>query len=248
MPENKTQTKSLKVKTQKLKGNVEVQKTQKPVKVAQKSGISVSVFDISGKETGKIELPKEVFGQKENPSLIAQAVRVYLANQRKGTASTKTRSEVAGTTKKMYRQKGTGRARHGAAKAPIFVGGGIAFGPKPRDFSLSLPKKMKKKALASALSAKLTEGNVMVVDWENAIGKTKQIAQALKNMKLLGKSMIVIGSENENVKKASANISSMTVVNSSNVTTYDVVKNRNVLFVKNTIDVITKTFSKENKA
>src|SRR5258708_225116 len=117
--------------------------------------VSVDVIGVDGKVSGKVSLPGEMFGEKVNKTLLAQAVRVYLANQRQGNASTKTRGEVDGSTAKIYRQKGTGRARHGSKRAPIFVKGGLVFGPKPRDFSLALPQKMKRKALFGALSAKV---------------------------------------------------------------------------------------------
>src|SRR6185437_7247197 len=136
-------------------------KAEVAVSVSQKekskvAPVSVDVVGIDGKVTGKIALPGEIFGEKLNKALLAQAVRVYLANQRQGNASTKTRGEVDGSTRKIYRQKGTGRARHGSVRAPIFVHGGIAHGPKPRDFSLTMPQKMKQKALFSALSTKLS--------------------------------------------------------------------------------------------
>src|SRR3989338_5152877 len=127
-------------------------------------GLVAKVFDTKGALKKTIDLPKEIFGVQENNILLAQAVRVYLANQRQGTVSTKTRGEVAGSTRKIYRQKGTGRARHGSIRAPIFVHGGLVFGPKPRDYSMKFPKKMRKAALASALSSKVNDAQVKVVD------------------------------------------------------------------------------------
>src|SRR3989344_1755133 len=131
-------SKKLKVESSKLK----VKNTRKPTvkkssapktqKVKKTSGLSADVYNTAGKNVSKVNLPKTNFGAKINDGLMAQAVRVYLANQRMGTASTKTRSEVKGSTRKIWRQKGTGRARHGSKKAPIFVGGGVAFGPRPR--------------------------------------------------------------------------------------------------------------------
>src|SRR3989338_3928790 len=112
----------------------------------------VNIYSLSGKQTGTEELQKEMFELKDNPELIAQYVRVYLYNQRQGTVSSQTRSEVTGTSQKVYRQKGTGRARHGAAKANLFRGGGVTFGPKPREFSMSLNKKQKLKTLFITLS------------------------------------------------------------------------------------------------
>lgn len=216
------------------------------VKEAPKTGLSVSVYGLDGKTSGKIALPPEIFGEKENPKLVAQAVRVYLANQRMGTSSTKTRGEVNGTTKKVYRQKGTGRARHGAAKAHIFVGGGIAFGPKPRDLALSMPKKMKRKALFSALSSKLSQEKVLVVDFEKASGKTKEVAAALKSMSLTERKnvMVVVDKNLENVKKASRNIKNVTVESVSNLNAYGVSRSSSVLFVKSTIEGLKETFLK----
>ena len=138
---------NLKLKTQNSKQK-EVKKTvqkaasstsrQELTSKPEKESMSVEVLDISGKKAGTVRVPKKIFGSKVNKPLLAQAVRVYLASRRKGSASTKTRGEISMTTAKWYRQKGTGRARHGAKSAPIFVHGGVAHGPKPRDFSLSL--------------------------------------------------------------------------------------------------------------
>src|SRR3989344_7875158 len=142
-----------------------VEKTVETPVVAKSlaKGLKADVFDLSGKVTTTVTLPEYLFGAKVNRPLMAQAVRVYLANQRAGTQSTKTRGEVDGSTRKIYRQKGTGRARHGGIRAPIFVGGGIAHGPKPHDFSRELPQKMRRAALFSALSGKLKDGEVKIM-------------------------------------------------------------------------------------
>lgn len=226
-----------------------VKKAAPAVKAEVKTGLSVSVYGLDGKAAGKVTLPSEIFGEKENPKLVAQAVRVYLANQRTGTSSTKTRGEVAGTTKKVYRQKGTGRARHGAAKAHIFVGGGIAFGPKPRDLALSMPKKMKRKALFSALSGKLSQEKVLVVDFEKASGKTKEVANALKSLSLENRKnvMVVVDKNLGNVKKASRNIKNVTVETVSNLNAYGVSRSSSILFVKPTIEGLKETFLKGEK-
>ena len=136
----------------------ETKKTQ--TRNVQKTGLNIDVFDIKGKNVGSISLPESIFKAKVNPQVVAQAVRVYLANQRQGTSSTKTRGEVQGSTRKIYRQKGTGRARHGSIRAPIFVHGGVAFGPKPRDFSLKIPSKIKQQALFSAFSSKFSADEI----------------------------------------------------------------------------------------
>src|SRR3989344_3133463 len=125
--------------------------------------MTVPVYSLVGKETGTLKLPKEIFGVKVNKQLLAQALRVYMTNQKNMTASTKTRGEIKMTTAKWFKQKGTGRARHGAKSAPIFVGGGVAFGPRPRNVRLALPQKMKKAALLSAISVKTEDLDVLTV-------------------------------------------------------------------------------------
>src|SRR3989344_6756187 len=141
-------------------------------------GLTIPVYNLEGKEVKTLDVPKEIFSVKPNPKLLAQYVRVYLTNNRQGTASTKTRGEVRGSTRKIYRQKGTGRARHGAITAPIFVGGGVVFGPKPRDYSRKLPQKMKKAALFSALTAKRIDNAVKVIgNLDTIVPKTKEMAK-----------------------------------------------------------------------
>ncbi len=254
-----------KVKSQKLKVKSKIQKpkaqkvekkvVRKSVSVApqtskrQTAGVSLSasVYDIKGKAVGRITLPSEIFGVKENKALISQAVRVYLANQRQGTVSMKTRGEVKGSTRKIYKQKGTGRARHGGIRAPIFVGGGVTFASKPRDFSLSLPQKMKKNALFSALSGKLKEGEIKVMDLDKISGKTKIMANALKIMSVDGKTLLVTPGgfkEFENVYKASRNLRGMRILPAVSLNTYDVLNNNAVIFMKEAVDVLKKHFLK----
>ncbi|MGE5041515.1 MAG: 50S ribosomal protein L4 [Candidatus Levyibacteriota bacterium] len=227
-----------------------VKEVAAPVKAvkAEAKNISVEVVGLDGNKAGTITLPGEIFNAKVNPVLMAQAVRVYLANQRVGTASTKTRGEVSGTTKKIYRQKGTGRARHGAAKAPIFVGGGISFGPRPRSFSLAMPKKMKRSALFSALTAKLADKKVLVVDFAAATGKTKEVAKALKALNLTDKNgdaknvLLVVNKEQTAVKRSARNIKGVAVQASGNINAYEVLKGNTVVLMKESIDVIKDTF------
>ena len=170
-------------------------------------GLIATVVDTKGKAKGKITLPKEAFGEPVNKQLIAQAVRVYLANQREGGASTKTRGQVRGSTRKIYRQKGTGRARHGNIRAPIFVGGGIVFGPVPHDFALSMPEKMKRKALAGALTSRYQEGNIFFVDGiEKLEPKTKYVAQMLEALSLTDSVLLVVTATAHNIVRAARNI------------------------------------------
>lgn len=211
------------------------------------AGINAEVFDLKGKVVGKIALPKEVFGAKENKTLIAQAVRVYLANQRLGTSKTKSRGEVNLTTAKAYRQKGTGRARHGAKSAPIFVGGGVAFGPKPRNHELSLSQKMKRAALYSALSLKFKDGEVKIVEGFAKIEpKTKVMAEALEALAKDSKKTILVVSESlENVARATRNLKNIKIINKNNMNTYEILDNSVVLFMKEALESIDK--NKEEK-
>ena len=167
-------------KTAVKKAKIEKKTIVKTPAVRKPSGLTAEVFDLYGKFVEKIQFPKEIFGAKENPKLVSQAVRVYLNNQRRGTASTKSRGEVRISTRKIWRQKGLGRARHGAKSAPIFVGGGVAFGPKPRDFSLNLNKKMRKAALFAVLSSKQKDGEIRVLkNLEKIEPKTKNVEKIL---------------------------------------------------------------------
>ena len=186
---------------------------------------------------------------------MAQAVRVHLANQRQGTASTKTRGQVTGSTRKIYRQKGTGRARHGSIKAPIFVGGGIVFGPSPRDFSLKLSKQMRRKALFSALSQKFVNERILVVDVNGASGKTKEIYQMFKSLNLLGKKgkvgkILFVSGANALTKQAAKNIEGVKIEPAKSINTYDVLSNNHLVIVKNALADIESTFlgKGENKS
>ena len=163
-------------------------------KTEKRSNLSLSIYDIDGKEQKTVELPKEVFAVTSNPSLLAQAVRVYLVNQRQGNVSVKTRSEVVGSTRKIYRQKGTGKARHGAIKAPIFVGGGVAHGPKQKDYNLKFSKKEKRIALFAALSEKLKEKKIIGLE-DKALTikpKTKIFVNFLEKLKLSDKNNLIV--------------------------------------------------------
>ena len=205
-------------------------------------GLNADVFDLKGKVVGKIELPKEVFGAKVNKPLIAQAVRIYLINQRQGTSSTKTRGEVEGSTRKIYRQKGTGRARHGGIRPPLFVGGGIAFGPKPRNHEKAFPTIMKKAALYSALSSKLEAGEIKVVNgFANIEPKTKIMAVAIKNLADGAKRVVVITPSNiVSIQRASKNLQMLKTLNQNSMNVYEVLNNSMLIFMKEAIEGIKK--------
>jgi large subunit ribosomal protein L4 len=216
----------------------------------KETGLKQSVYDVKGKVAESITLPAEIFGATINKTLMTQAVRVYLANQRRGTLSTKSRGEVKISTRKIYRQKGTGRARHGAKSAPIFVGGGIAFGPKPRDFSLKLNQNMRRVALFSALSAKLKDGEIKIVTGlEKIEPKTKKMTDVIKHLNLDGKNSQVLlimpsGNTFANVIKAGRNIKGVTVSSANLINTYAILANKRILFMKNSIASLKETFLK----
>ncbi|MEK9143577.1 MAG: 50S ribosomal protein L4 [Patescibacteria group bacterium] len=206
------------------------------------SPLSVPVFGIDGKPTGKITLPKELFAAKINNVLMAQAVRVYLSNQREGSASTKTRGQVEGSTRKIYRQKGTGRARHGGIRAPIFVGGGIVFGPSPRDFTLEFPKKMRRAALASALTSAFGEGKMIVVDGLGSIAKTKIMANSLQNVGVTGPALLVTGRGTEVGTRSARNIDNLDTLPAQNLNAYTVLSHQKLVFMKEAIEVLKNFF------
>lgn len=214
----------------------------KPVK--KTDALTANVYDISGKVVDTLELPKELFGVKVNKRLIAQAVRVFLANQRAGSASTKTRGEVQGSTRKIYRQKGTGRARHGGVRAPIFVHGGIAHGPKPKDFSLQMPQSMKKAALLSMLSAKAQSGEISILTGVEKIEpKTKQMAALLKHMngdKKQGSVLFVLDLKHDSVIRSVRNIEGVTYEYAKQLHTYELIQNKKVIFMLSAIEEMKK--------
>lgn len=266
MSTSKIKTQKSKVKTttsanakaaadkQKLKVETKtVRKTVVKSTVTVRGSLSAPMFDSKGAKNGTMALPKEIFGAKINQPLMAQAVRVYLANQRQGNANTKTRGEVTLTTAKWYRQKGTGRARHGAKSAPIFVGGGVAHGPRTRDFSLSMPQKMKRAALISALSLKASAGDIKILSGMTKIEpKTKIMAAVLKKITddkkglpagRQGKSKVLFitsahAKELDNVYRAGRNLKNMEILNAKLLNTYEVLKYKNLLFMKESIEVL----------
>jgi large subunit ribosomal protein L4 len=225
---------------------VKVEKVEAEVKAVKTVGLSVPMFDVKGAKEGTFSLPKEVFGVKINEALMAQAVRVYLANQRLGTAVTQTRGEVTGSTKKIYRQKGTGGARHGGKRAPIFVKGGVAHGPKLRDYSLSMPQKMKKAALLSALSQRAKDGDIKVLSGLTKVeAKTKNMHQLISRVtedkKGKGRVLLVTSAnpkELSNVYQAGRNIKNVEIINAKLLNTYEVLKHKNLLFMKESVEVL----------
>lgn len=198
----------------------------------------------------KPNLPKEVFDQKVVPSVLAQAVRVHLANQRQGTQSALTRAEINRTRKKVFKQKGTGNARHGDRKAPIFVGGGVTFAPKPKTHVSKLPSQMKKTALFSALSSKAQDKNVFVVSGMTELsGKTSQVAEFLQTLENDAKKnfqqvLIITDNSQNNIYRASRNILGVTVLTVSAINTYEVLKADKILIMQEAVDLIGKVIQK----
>lgn len=200
--------------------------------------ITAKTYNLSGQALKDAALPVELFGVKVKPTLLAQAVRVYLSNQRQSPAKTKTRGEVAKTTKKMYRQKGTGRARHGSYAAPIFVGGGIAHGPSgEQNYHLNLPPKMKRLALLGALSTKAKQKEIKVISGADAAsGKTKEVAW------LSGKVLIISSKAAINFNRATNNLKDVQTINPNLINTYVVLKHRELVITKEALAEMKKYY------
>ena len=190
----------------------------------------------SGELIGIVQLDSEYFGALINVPLLHQVVTAQLAAKRSGTHSTKTRAEVAGGGAKPYRQKGTGRARQGTTRAPQFAGGGVAFGPKPRDYSQSTPRKMVRQALRAALSDRALEGRVCLVDrWSYEIPKTKEAIASLRALGLDGHVLVVGGGEDVVAERSFGNLSDVDLVEAGQLTAYDVIKSDWVVFTDETV-------------
>ena len=193
----------------------------------------VDVYDINGKKVSDVELNENVFGIEPNEAIVHEVLVNYLANQRQGTQSTKTRAEVRGGGRKPWRQKGTGRARQGSIRAPQWIKGGIALGPKPRSYRYTVNKKEKRLAIRSVLSSKVLENKLTVVDkLELAEIKTKSMVNALNNLKLEGKTLVILPEKNLNVQASTRNIEGAKAILANTINVYDLLKyNKLVLTV-----------------
>ena len=201
----------------------------------------LNVVDIKGNKAASVELPKGQFGVHVHDAVIHQAVVMYNANQRQGTVSTKTRSEVSGGGKKPWAQKGTGRARQGSTRSPLWKKGGIAFGPKPRDFGYSVSRKTRVAALRESLNAKFLSNHLLCVDnLEVPSGKTKDFEAILKNLKVLGRTLAVLDGTNEKTLLASRNIACLTLVRALDANASDIMSNKNVLVTKEALKILLK--------
>ncbi len=204
----------------------------------------VKVYDMTAKVVGEIELSDDLFALPYNEPLIHEAVVNYQSNQRQGTKSTLTRSEVRGHAAKPWRQKKTGRARHGSTKSPEYTGGGVVFAPKPRDFSKKMNKTAKRLALLTALSKKLELGNLIVLkDFVIESGKTKDANAFLKAFGLNGKTIVVGSANSAETLRATANISSLEAISIDSLSTYNVVANKNVLLTTSAIKKIEEAYA-----
>lgn len=205
--------------------------------------ITCSLFSLKGEELEKIELPKELFDGKVNRQLLSQAVVMYQANQRQGTASTKTRGEVSGGGKKPWRQKGTGRARAGSNRSPLWRHGGVTFGPHPRDFRVSIPERMKRLALRSSLNDKAASDNLLIMDNLNLPShKTKDFVSVLSALKLEKKTLVLVDDKEKDIKmvRSCRNVPSVTLLRAQDVNALDVLAHDKILLTKAALKNLTQ--------
>lgn len=205
---------------------------------------SIDVYNVEGKKVKSLDLKEEIFGIEPNEAVVHSVLVNFLANQRQGTQSTKTRAEVRGGGRKPWRQKGTGRARQGSIRAPQWIKGGIALGPKPRSYKYTVNKKERRLAIKSLLSSKVLENELTVVDtFAFDTIKTKQMVNALINLKVEGKTLIVLPEKNENVQKSARNIKNVktSLVNTINV--YDLLKYKNLVLTVDTVKKLEEVYA-----
>ena len=204
---------------------------------------NVKVYDMAGQVTGEIALSEELFGAEVNESVLHSVVRAYLINQRQGTQSTKTRSEVSGGGKKPWKQKGTGRARQGSTRSPQWTHGGIALGPKPRTFHVSVNKKVKRIALKSALSAKLADNEIFVVEGLKATEyKTRPMVEMLRALDAERKPLVVLPEVDKMTIKSFANIPGATTCQANNLNVYQILNHRKLVVAKESLEVIEEVY------
>lgn len=204
----------------------------------------IEVYDINGKKVKEVELKNEVFGIEPNEAVVHSVLVNFLANQRQGTQSTKTRSEVSGGGKKPWRQKGTGRARQGSIRAPQWIKGGIALGPKPRSYKYTVNKKERQLAIKSLLSSKVLENNLVVVDSLPLKEiKTKEMVKALSDLKVEGKALIMLSEKNENVQKSARNIEGVKTTLVGTINVYDLLKYNKLVLTLDTVKKLEEVYA-----
>jgi len=204
---------------------------------------TVGLFNKEGQKVGDIQLAESVFGVEVNQYALHQVVVAQLANKRQGTQSAKTRAEVSGGGIKPWRQKGTGRARQGSTRSPQWIHGGIVFAPKPRDYRVSIPKSMRRVAMLSALTSKVVDNNMIVLDsLEMSVPKTKEIVNMLNALEVK-KSLIVVSDSDENVYKSARNIEGVTVIPVNNINVYDLLKFEKLIVTKDAVSKIEEVYA-----
>ena len=205
---------------------------------------TVKMLNMEGQETGTLELKDEIFGIEPNANAVREVVKNYLANQRQGTQSAKTRGEVRGGGRKPFRQKGTGRHRQGSSTDPSQIGGGVVFAPKPRDYSYAVPKKVKRLALKSALSAKVLDKEIIVLDeLKFDAPKTKDMVETLANIGAAKKALIVTAEKDENVIKSAANIQGVRTAFVGTMNVYDIVNYTSFIVTKEAVEKIEEVYA-----
>lgn len=204
----------------------------------------VALFNIKGEQVGDIELNDSIFGVEVNSALLHEVVNMQLANRRQGTQATKTRAMVSGGGKKPWRQKGTGRARAGSSRSPLWTGGGVTFGPMPRSYRFTMPKKMKRLAIKSALSSKANNGDIIVVE---AIAidqpKTRFVADMLSSLKADRKAVVITSDNDVNVYKSARNIEGVTSMEARNLNVYDILNGGKLIFTKDAVAKVEEVFA-----
>ena len=204
----------------------------------------VDVYNMQGKKVSDVELSEAVFGIEPNENIVHSALVNYLANQRQGTQSTKTRAEVSGGGRKPWRQKGTGRARQGSIRAPQWIKGGIALGPKPRSYSYRINKKEKQLAIRSLLSAKVLDNELTVVDkLEVEEAKTKVMAKALTDLKVEGKALIILADRNDNVLRSSRNIEGVKTIELNTINVFDLLNCSKLVLPLDTVKKLEEVYA-----
>lgn len=205
---------------------------------------NLDVLNMMGSKVGEIQLNDTVFGAEVNKEVLHQVVVNYLANQRQGTQSAKTRAEVRGGGRKPFRQKGTGNARQGTIRAPHFSGGGVVFAPKPRDYSYVLPKKVKRAALRSALSAKVANNELIVLDaLEMAVPRTKEMITVLKNIGVTGKALLVTLDKNDNVVFSANNLQGVKTSFVGQLNVYEILNHTSLVLTKAAVEKLEEVYA-----
>jgi large subunit ribosomal protein L4 len=205
----------------------------------------VQAFDMQGRDAGTVDLPEAVFGMTPHTAVMHEVLLAQLAAKRPGTHSTKTRGEVRGSTRKIYRQKGTGRARHGSRKAPLFKGGGIIFGPKPRAYATDTPRKVRRLAMRSALSAKAKDGRVVVVEpLELTAPRAQAVADLLDRLPVAGKTLLVTASADALLVRSAANVRGITVRVAASISLRDVLGADYLVLTRPAVAAVAEVFGR----